>query len=204
MQKLTTFVAKTQENRTLFFDLADEEDIEKRRVAKELLTGVLINRKESCNTCFVLQERKGDEYSLKKCSKCHCAWYCSVECQRKDWPQHKQVCFSETAENKTSRVKKEIQVLLSVLLSFTKEIDMKEDEFILTYIEDPVKFLENPLRLYEPLKILPRKDLAELIPKTAECPGIFRQGFAVFAVLVKLLDESYETFVFSIENKKID
>jgi hypothetical protein len=29
---------------------------------------------------------------LKKCSKCKNKHYCSVECQRKDWPKHKLVC----------------------------------------------------------------------------------------------------------------
>lgn len=28
----------------------------------------------------------------KKCGKCHMAFYCSVQCQRKDWKSHKQDC----------------------------------------------------------------------------------------------------------------
>lgn len=27
-----------------------------------------------------------------KCSRCKLAWYCSRDCQVKDWPKHKQVC----------------------------------------------------------------------------------------------------------------
>lgn len=32
------------------------------------------------------------EKKLQKCSRCKKTYYCSVECQRKDWPQHKFGC----------------------------------------------------------------------------------------------------------------
>ena len=30
--------------------------------------------------------------STKKCAACKIAIYCSVECQKKDWAQHKPIC----------------------------------------------------------------------------------------------------------------
>lgn len=30
-----------------------------------------------------------DNPGTKRCSKCHCAWYCSVECQKNDWENHR-------------------------------------------------------------------------------------------------------------------
>ncbi|ORY90065.1 hypothetical protein BCR35DRAFT_299612 [Leucosporidium creatinivorum] len=30
---------------------------------------------------------------LKRCSGCGCIFYCSVECQKKSWPHHKQCCL---------------------------------------------------------------------------------------------------------------
>jgi len=43
--------------------------------------------KRTCQVC-------GKE-SIKKCSRCNLAWYCSPDCQRKHWKEHKPVCNSE-------------------------------------------------------------------------------------------------------------
>lgn len=29
---------------------------------------------------------------LQKCGKCLCAYYCGANCQRQDWPKHREVC----------------------------------------------------------------------------------------------------------------
>ncbi|KAI9001491.1 ankyrin [Trametes punicea] len=42
---------------------------------------------KACATCG-----KAD-VQLKWCAKCHTTWYCSKECQKLDWPSHKQVCI---------------------------------------------------------------------------------------------------------------
>merc|ERR1719215_141088 len=42
----------------------------------------------TCDTC-----KKRQSYTrMKKCSRCRNATYCSIECQKKDWPRHKSVC----------------------------------------------------------------------------------------------------------------
>jgi MYND finger len=33
--------------------------------------------------------------ATKRCKTCAVTWYCSKECQRKHWPSHKLVCFSD-------------------------------------------------------------------------------------------------------------
>src|SRR4051812_48389900 len=38
---------------------------------------------------------------LKVCSRCHIAKYCCTECQRKDWPTHKQECTGKNEESFT-------------------------------------------------------------------------------------------------------
>lgn len=45
-------------------------------------------RKVECLSCG----RKFPYTKMKKCSSCRVATYCSVDCQRKDWAQHKFIC----------------------------------------------------------------------------------------------------------------
>jgi hypothetical protein len=42
--------------------------------------------------CSVCGKRQG---KLKRCSLCHVTCYCSAECQKKDWKEHKLVCGSK-------------------------------------------------------------------------------------------------------------
>ncbi|KAL1718149.1 hypothetical protein EV715DRAFT_201727 [Schizophyllum commune] len=36
---------------------------------------------------------------LRKCSKCQLAWYCSRDCQKADWPEHRKTCKDHFANN---------------------------------------------------------------------------------------------------------
>ncbi len=45
-----------------------------------------VNEKGCCASCKKIPE------NLKRCSRCRAIDYCSVECQRAHWPQHKIVC----------------------------------------------------------------------------------------------------------------
>ena len=42
--------------------------------------------------CFGCNELPGPGANLSKCSACHTAFYCSRECQKTDWPNHKAQC----------------------------------------------------------------------------------------------------------------
>jgi len=50
--------------------------------------------KRSCAACGA----HGLNVKLNVCSRCHKTYYCSVECQRKDWPKHKDPCKKIAAE----------------------------------------------------------------------------------------------------------
>lgn len=54
----------------------------------------------SCNSCKKIQSEVPE--SLKWCTKCKQALYCSRECQRTDWPSHKQLCVSKAEQEAAS------------------------------------------------------------------------------------------------------
>eukprot|EP00808_Paulinella_micropora_P017664 g41150.t1 len=48
-----------------------------------------------CNSCS-----KQTSWEKSRCSRCKRAFYCSVECQRRDWPVHKSVCVPPKPKSK--------------------------------------------------------------------------------------------------------
>lgn len=49
--------------------------------------------RKSCIACGVpSNEQSKDGKRLRNCSACLNVWYCSKECQKKHWPQHKKLC----------------------------------------------------------------------------------------------------------------
>ncbi|KAJ7840208.1 hypothetical protein B0H14DRAFT_2785817 [Mycena olivaceomarginata] len=53
-----------------------------------------------CDGCKMRMNRSETRY----CSKCRVAMYCSVECQRRDWPVHKPLCNRPPDHNLTMRL----------------------------------------------------------------------------------------------------
>ena len=45
-----------------------------------------------CNVC--------EKDAAKHCAKCKIVWYCSRECQRANWKQHKEHCQTPTGQGK--------------------------------------------------------------------------------------------------------
>jgi hypothetical protein len=50
---------------------------------------LLYANKNSCSYCDKISENE----ALKKCGKCMTAKYCSKECQKRDWEEHKTLCY---------------------------------------------------------------------------------------------------------------
>lgn len=48
-----------------------------------------------CNTCTMPST---EAHPLKRCAKCKTQWYCSRECQKIDWKDHKQICSKNASE----------------------------------------------------------------------------------------------------------
>ncbi|RDA94293.1 hypothetical protein CP533_0550 [Ophiocordyceps camponoti-saundersi (nom. inval.)] len=86
-----------------------------------------------CKIC-----KKGPpEITLKKCGKCQETWYCSTECQKKDWKDHKKTCGGGGG-NKTSST-------ASPTLSPPKGLDKG--------IDKPFTKLDNHTWLHERLRV---------------------------------------------------
>lgn len=42
-----------------------------------------------CNNC---EDMSQDKKKFQRCSTCHVAYYCSRDCQKAHWPEHKKIC----------------------------------------------------------------------------------------------------------------
>ncbi|CAJ1942148.1 unnamed protein product [Cylindrotheca closterium] len=49
-----------------------------------------------CRKCCKSDHSKSFQSSLMKCARCHQAYYCSRECQKSDWKEHKKTCITKT------------------------------------------------------------------------------------------------------------
>ena len=54
---------------------------------------------EACNVCGLKAMAGGGRTGLLRCTQCKSAWYCSRDCQKKDWKQHKKACKASTNEH---------------------------------------------------------------------------------------------------------
>ena len=69
-----------------YIKLCETEEFDEDK--KKKITEILSALSSMCRVCG----KKGERY--KQCSRCTCVYYCSVDCQRKDWKEngHKEEC----------------------------------------------------------------------------------------------------------------
>ena len=86
---LTTFLSPLYLDNPFGIDEEDEDsDDEKEQLRQfEAMLGVPTFNPNRCARCGI---QSSD--TLKRCSKCKMAYYCTAECQREDWKKHKIAC----------------------------------------------------------------------------------------------------------------
>jgi len=89
---------KTNEVRWLLGVMATEKagtprphysDHERHEICRALQ---LEHKSSKCITCAVCQQPPSADVRLKLCKQCQQRWYCSRECQKRHWPEHKRGC----------------------------------------------------------------------------------------------------------------
>ncbi|KAJ7020060.1 hypothetical protein C8F04DRAFT_311786 [Mycena alexandri] len=56
-------------------------------------------KKEVPPVCAGCHAVVADRSVLRKCARCQNVWYCSRECQKKDWPSHKKICGNDSFDS---------------------------------------------------------------------------------------------------------
>ena len=54
---------------------------------------------KACKKCETMQAELPDDKKLRACGKCHRVAYCSKDCQKDDWRNHKKNCGPADAPN---------------------------------------------------------------------------------------------------------
>jgi hypothetical protein len=88
---------------TNFFEVQGDAGVAKDKKDLEWLKkeGVRSGDLRICSNCF----KTGNHDVMPKCSQCHSEFYCNVDCQKKRWPGHKNLCKKVVAEKKNKGAK---------------------------------------------------------------------------------------------------
>jgi hypothetical protein len=144
--------------------LSDDGRSASRRVARKILLEkhLLDVVLDSCNRCQKLYSKNDPSSPLLKCVRCKMAWYCSKECQRADWPRHREHCSPDDAQLRTGRVKKHAIVLFYILVNMTREIKAEKGDIWCSYI-DPLEFLKHPLDIPKSTGKVTKEQLSDIV-----------------------------------------
>lgn len=104
----------------------------------------------SCSSCRKSQNEVPN--SLKRCAKCKSQWYCSRDCQKSDWKNHKKVCGSTPIDPATPMFN----------TTKTSSAGRSSKPGAVCYIPNPFTALNNGTWLHN----RPKKDVFKLLVDT--------------------------------------
>lgn len=82
------FISPTSDTFKYFIDLAYGQTSGGKNSVQEIDGDTILSKDKMCQICA--------EQAHKFCSKCKSVYYCSSDCQKADWPTHKNSCCSKT------------------------------------------------------------------------------------------------------------
>ncbi|KAK5955781.1 hypothetical protein OHC33_003422 [Knufia fluminis] len=142
---------------------------------------------QSCAHCKKMQFELPNNTTLKRCAKCHTQAYCSRECQKDDWENHKRVCTQNNAtptpgsmsNPPTSDLEKHARQTVDLLNALSHDPNFRKDlrsipaqAAGLKYLAD---FVSRTFREYWCPLIAPQK-FAELSAELESFHGIEREA----------------------------
>ncbi|KAF7373117.1 hypothetical protein MSAN_00519500 [Mycena sanguinolenta] len=164
-------------------------------------------RKGHVSFCWVCLKTDTDVgRTLRRCGKCHLLSYCSKECQKKHWPEHKQECGKDDVPKFIPKLVKTLlanpllclQLQSCFVLAFDLIHRARRDEMLLAQLDvavepsnltdfadiflgqgSPKKEVPGMLQLN---KFVPAKDvgsLSDLDPHVRHMHGFWRSEFAL-------------------------
>jgi len=106
------------------------------------------NRKNYCNYCLKSSEK------LMKCGKCQVVYYCSQDCQKKDWGIHKKECsvYTKIGQN-SQKITNQFMLVLRCFLEY-KEKQENYCQAIDDMISNTEKYPEDKIQFFEEMALL--------------------------------------------------
>ncbi|PPR03493.1 hypothetical protein CVT26_007899 [Gymnopilus dilepis] len=129
----------------------------------------------TCDVCFKKAGQGGVE--LKKCNGCTAAWYCSEQCERQAWPEHKKSCGTVDI----------VESIQPHILRFLEHSGLLH--FLRVALVFNLNLLMNPrseecLRAQVALQVVPTDDdcYTKLFTRTGSTPEIMQGCLQIFRV----------------------
>ena len=88
----TTKIQAIVETVNLIFRTVLQTSEEAFKVFVRKTTQRLTSKCHFCQKMNPFSPQEAFVQTMSKCARCRSMWYCSAECQRKDWPEHKLIC----------------------------------------------------------------------------------------------------------------